>query len=105
MCSYREALEWPNNYIRISRKTSMSGTEGRVMSELETETRMGQGERVEEKYNVIGSRQARYDANLKGSGSAVFGTDIHLSNMLYGKIFRGTLSHTRILKMERSKAE
>src|SRR5947209_19984104 len=105
MCSYREALEWPNNYIRISRKTSMSGTEGRVMSELETETRMVQEERVEEKYNVIGSRQARYDANLKVSGSAVFGTDIHLPNMLYGKIFRSTLTHAKIVKLDVSNAE
>ena len=75
------------------------------MSELETETRMVQEERVEEKYNVIGSRQARYDANLKVSGSAVFGTDIHLPNMLYGKIFRSTLAHARIVRLDVSKAE
>ena len=78
------------------------------MSQTETETRtVREEERVEEEeqYKIIGTRQARYDSNLKVSGSAVFGTDVHLPNMLYGKIFRSTLTHAKIVKLDVSNAE
>ena len=78
------------------------------LSQTETETRtVREEERVEEEeqYKIIGTRQARYDSNLKVSGSAVFGTDVHLPNMLYGKIFRSTLTHAKIVKLDVSNAE
>jgi CO/xanthine dehydrogenase Mo-binding subunit len=75
------------------------------LSETETDTRTVQEERVEREYKIIGTRQARYDANLKVSGSAVFGTDVHLPGMLYGKIFRSTFTHAKIVKLDVSKAE
>ena len=74
------------------------------MNETETETRVALEEK-EERLRIVGTRQARYDANLKISGSAVFGTDVHLPNMLYGKIFRSTLPHARIVRLDVSKAE
>ena len=40
------------------------------------------GEKVEENLTVVGTRQARYDADLKVAGTAVFGTDIHFANIL-----------------------
>src|SRR5438309_2030322 len=62
-------------------------------------------EETGEKFSIVGTRQPRYDANLKVSGSAVFGTDIRLPNMLYGKIFRSTVAHAKIVKLDLSKAE
>jgi len=62
-------------------------------------------EETGEKFSIVGTRQARYDANLKVSGSAVFGTDIRLPNMLYGKIFRSTVAHAKIVKLDLSRAE
>ena len=62
-------------------------------------------EETGEKFSIVGTRQARYDANLKVSGSAVFGTDIRLPKMLYGKIFRSTVAHAKIVKLDLSKAE
>src|SRR5437667_316069 len=62
-------------------------------------------EETGEKFSIVGTRQARYDANLKVSGSAVFGTDIRLPNMLYGKIFRSTVAHAKVVKLDLSKAE
>src|SRR5437879_6878105 len=66
---------------------------------------MGPEEETGEKFTIVGTRQARYDSNLKVSGSAVFGTDVHLPNMLYGKIFRSTLTHAKIVKLDVSNAE
>jgi CO/xanthine dehydrogenase Mo-binding subunit len=62
-------------------------------------------ELLQQKPRVIGERRMRYDADLKVSGSAVFGTDIKFPNMLYGKIFRSSYSHAKILKLDVSKAE
>src|SRR5438132_13884511 len=79
-----------------------------VLSQTETETRtVREEERVEEEeqYKIIGTRQARYDSNLKVSGSAVFVTDVHRHNMLYGKIFMSTLNHEKIVKLDVAIAE
>ena len=74
------------------------------MSITETETRTTEQE-SEEKFGVVGARLARYDGDLKVSGSAVFGTDITFPNMLYGKIFRSSRPHARIVKLDVSRAE
>lgn len=54
---------------------------------------------------MVGTRKMRYDAALKVSGSATFGTDVRLPNLLYGKILRSTYAHARILKLDVSRAE
>ncbi len=74
------------------------------MSRAETQTRTVQRE-VKEDSGVVGTKQIRQDGRLKVSGSAIFGTDVVLPNMLYGKIFRSTHPHARITKLDVSKAE
>lgn len=68
------------------------------------ETRTVQEEAGAE-FGVVGTRQNRYDGGLKVSGSAVFGADVELPNMLHGKIFRSTVAHARIKLLDVSKAE
>jgi CO/xanthine dehydrogenase Mo-binding subunit len=74
------------------------------MSRTEFDTRAIQ-EEVEEEFSVVGTQQARHDGGLKVSGSAIFGTDIELPNMLHGKIFRSTSAHARIKSLDVSGAE
>lgn len=74
------------------------------MSATETEIWAAQ-EEAEKEFGVVGARLARYDGNLKVTGSAVFGTDLVLHDMLYGKIFRSTQAHARLVKLDVSKAE
>jgi len=75
------------------------------LSETEAETQTTQEKRVEETYKIVGTRQARHDASLKVSGTAIFGTDVRLPNMLHGKIFRSTVTHAKIVKLDVSRAE
>lgn len=58
-----------------------------------------------EQYSIIGRRMLRKDAREKITGKAVYGFDVNMPGMLYGKILRSPLPHAKILKMDVSKAE
>ncbi len=57
------------------------------------------------KYAVIGTRPPRYDAVDKTTGRALFGPDISLSGLLYGKVLRSPHAHARIRSIDASRAE
>ncbi|MCA9008080.1 MAG: hypothetical protein KDA70_22640, partial [Planctomycetaceae bacterium] len=54
-------------------------------------------ETSESKYRIIGKRVDRYDAADKVTGQAIYGADVHLPNMLYGKVLRSPHAHARIV--------
>jgi xanthine dehydrogenase molybdenum-binding subunit len=56
-------------------------------------------------YTVVGTRPPRYDAADKVTGRALFGPDIHLPGLLYGKIIRSPHAHARILSIDTRRAE
>lgn len=53
----------------------------------------------------VGHRERRIDGAERVTGRASFTSDIHLPGMLYGKIFRSSLPHARIKKIETRGAE
>ncbi len=53
---------------------------------------------------VVGKGVTRIDALSKVTGQAVFGADVYLPAMLYGKVLRSPLSHALIKKIDVSKA-
>jgi len=57
------------------------------------------------KWEVIGSSIPRIDAIEKVTGKAIFGTDLKIQRMLYGKVLRSPLPHARILNVDISRAE
>ena len=56
------------------------------------------------KYRVIGTRPIRHDGVDKVTGAAVYGADVRLPGMLYGKVLRSPHAHARILSIDTSKA-
>ncbi len=56
-------------------------------------------------YKVIGTRPIRPDGTDKVTGRAVYGADMRLTGMLYGKILRSPHAHARIKSIDTSKAE
>jgi len=54
---------------------------------------------------IIGSSIPRIDAAEKVTGKAIFGTDVKIPGMLYGKVLRSPLPHARILRIDTSRAE
>jgi CO/xanthine dehydrogenase Mo-binding subunit len=65
-------------------------------------TSMGVSER---KLKVVGTRPLRPDGVDKVTGRAKFGADIHLPNMLVGKVLRSPHAHARIKSIDTSKAQ
>jgi len=57
------------------------------------------------KYQVIGTRPVRHDGVDKVIGRALYGADIRLTGMLYGKVLRSPHAHARIRSIDTSKAE
>src|SRR5690349_5872874 len=55
-------------------------------------------------YRVIGTRPIRPDGTDKVTGRATYGADVHLTNMLYGRVKRSPHAHARIKKIDTSKA-
>ena len=55
-------------------------------------------------YKVIGSRPIRHDGMDKVTGRALYGADIHLPGLLYGKVLRSPHAHARIRRIDVSKA-
>jgi xanthine dehydrogenase molybdenum-binding subunit len=56
-------------------------------------------------YRVIGTRAARHDATDKVTGQALYGADIRLPNMLYGRVLRSPHAHAKIRSIDTSAAE
>jgi CO/xanthine dehydrogenase Mo-binding subunit len=55
-------------------------------------------------YKVIGSRPLRPDGVDKVTGRAIFGADVKLPGMLYGKVLRSPHAHARISSIDASAA-
>lgn len=53
---------------------------------------------------VIGQRLPKVDALDKVTGRAIFGADVRLPGMLYGKILRSPYAHARIRRIDASRA-
>ncbi|MFN3979646.1 MAG: xanthine dehydrogenase family protein molybdopterin-binding subunit [Caldilinea sp.] len=55
-------------------------------------------------YKVIGSRPLRPDGVDKVTGRAIYGADVKLPGMLYGKVLRSPHAHARIVSIDASAA-
>ncbi|MDA2934549.1 xanthine dehydrogenase family protein molybdopterin-binding subunit, partial [Acidobacteria bacterium AH-259-D05] len=53
---------------------------------------------------IVGHSQPRIDARQKVTGQAVYGTDLQVPGMLYGKILRSQVSHARLKNVDASAA-
>ncbi len=56
-------------------------------------------------YKVVGTRPIRHDGADKVTGKAIYGTDLNLPGMLWGKVLRSPHAHARIRSIDTSKAE
>ncbi len=56
-------------------------------------------------FTIIGTRPPRVDAPDKVAGRAVYGTDVRLPRMAYGKVLRSPHAHARIRAIDTSRAE
>ena len=56
-------------------------------------------------YKVVGTRPVRHDGADKVTGKAVYGTDLNLPGMLWGKVLRSPYAHARIKSVDTSGAE
>ena len=56
-------------------------------------------------FTSVGLSMPRVDAADKVTGRAIYTDDIHLSNMVHGKILGSPIAHGRIKRMDTSKAE
>lgn len=61
-------------------------------------------EAEEKEFSVVGRSLPGIDAVKKAAGTAQFAGDLVLPGMTYGRVFRSTLSHARILKIDLSRA-
>lgn len=59
----------------------------------------------EAKTHVVGTSVPRVDALDKVTGTTVYGSDVVLPGMLFGKILRSPHAHARIVRVDTSKAE
>lgn len=57
-----------------------------------------------QQYKVIGKRPVRHDGVDKVTGRAVYGADVQLPGMLYGKVLRSPHAHARIRAIRTDKA-
>lgn len=57
------------------------------------------------RFSTIGKRIPKPDAVPKATGQIVYGHDLKVPRMLYGKILRSPLPHARILHIDTSRAE
>lgn len=56
-------------------------------------------------YKVVGTNPTRQDGVDKVTGRALYGADMNLPGMIYGKILRSPHAHARVLSIDTSKAE
>ena len=59
----------------------------------------------ERELKIVGTRPVRPDGVDKVTGRAKFGADLHVANMLIGKVLRSPHAHARIKSIDTSKAE
>lgn len=64
-----------------------------------------EGETEKQVFKWVGTRAVRPDGVDKVTGRAKFGADLHLPNMLVGKVLRSPHAHARILSIDISAAE
>lgn len=57
------------------------------------------------RYRVIGTRPIRPDGVEKVTGRALYGADVRLPGMVYGKVLRSPYAHARIRRIDTSAAE
>ncbi len=62
-------------------------------------------EAVTSAYKVIGTRPIRHDGVDKVTGRALYGADVQLAGLLYGKLLRSPHAHARIRRIDTSRAE
>src|SRR5579862_8817935 len=60
---------------------------------------------TETKYKVIGTRPIRHDGEDKVTGRAVYGADVQLPGMIYGRVLRSPHAHARIKSIRTERAE
>jgi xanthine dehydrogenase molybdenum-binding subunit len=70
-----------------------------------TEKTPSQTKAQEGTYRVIGTRPTRQDGTDKVTGRALFGADVRLPNMLYGKVLRSPHAHARIRAIDTREVE
>ena len=70
-----------------------------------TENSPPPGKTRERTYRVIGTRPTRHDGTDKVTGRALFGADVRLPDMLYGKVMRSPHAHARIRAIDIHEAE
>ena len=51
-------------------------------------------------FKIIGTRPIRPDGVDKVTGRAIYGADVHLPGMLYGKVLRSPYAHARIRSID-----
>jgi len=56
-------------------------------------------------YKVVGTRPIRHDGVDKVTGRAVYGADVRMAGLLYGKVLRSPHAHARIKSIDTRKAE
>ena len=59
---------------------------------------------ADSKYKVIGTRPIRHDGVDKVTGAAMYGGDVRLPGLLYGKVLRSPHPHAKILSIDTSAA-
>ena|SRR5690242_13649978 len=60
---------------------------------------------TERELKIVGTRPVRPDGVDKVTGRAKFGADLHVANMLIGKVLRSPHAHARIKSIDTSQAE
>src|SRR5215813_7757704 len=53
---------------------------------------------------VVGKPLPRFDAPGKVSGTAIYGADVARPGMLHGKVFRSTVPHARLARLDVTRA-
>ena len=56
------------------------------------------------KYKVIGTRPLRHDGVDKVTGRALYGADINMPRMVFGKILRSPHAHAWIKSIDKTKS-
>jgi 4-hydroxybenzoyl-CoA reductase alpha subunit len=64
-----------------------------------------EGRDMSEDFSFVGKRVLKLDAPDKVTGRSIYGHDMKLPRMLYGKILRSEHAHARILNIDTSKAK
>ena len=59
---------------------------------------------LQREFKVVGTRPLRPDGVDKVTGRAKFGADLHVANMLVGKVLRSPHAHARIRSIDTEKA-